>query len=75
MQFNKIGIENTTEIKSPLLSKYCCLEKICQLVDASSFMLSEKYTNNTINDGVSFVWKLTGKNLHKIKNNTAWKFP
>lgn len=42
MQFNNIGIEKTTDINRPLLSKYCCLENIFQLVDASSLILSEK---------------------------------
>lgn len=42
MQFNNIGIEKTTEINNPLLSKYCCLENTCQFDEAISFILSEK---------------------------------
>lgn len=47
IQFNNIGTENTIDINNPLLSKYCCLENICQLVEANSLILSEKYTSNT----------------------------
>lgn len=47
MQFNNIGIQKTTDMKSPLLSKYCCLENKVQFLAATSFMLSEKYTSNT----------------------------
>lgn len=47
MQFSNIGIENTTDMNNPLLSKYCCLENNAQFLAATSFMLSEKYTNST----------------------------
>lgn len=47
MQFNRIGIENTVDMNRPLLSKYCSREKDLQFLAASSFMVSEQYTNNT----------------------------
>lgn len=47
MQFNKIGIEKTMDMKRPLLSKYCCRDSDVQFFDAYSLMLSEKNTNNT----------------------------
>lgn len=40
-------MENTTDMKSPLLSKYCCLENNAQFLAATSLMFSEKYTSNT----------------------------
>lgn len=42
IQFSNIGIENTTDINRPLLSKYCCRENKAQLFAATSFILSEK---------------------------------
>lgn len=50
MQFNNIGIENTVDMKRPLLSKYCCFENDLQLSAAYSFILSEKYAISTINE-------------------------
>lgn len=47
MQFSSIGMENTTDMNSPLLSKYCCLENKVQFRAATSLMFSEKYTSNT----------------------------
>lgn len=47
MQFIKIGTENTTEMKRPLLSKYCWRENIFQFEEATSFIFSEKYTKST----------------------------
>lgn len=43
----KIGIENTTDMNNPLLSKYCCRENICQFEEAKLFKFSEKYTIST----------------------------
>lgn len=34
-------------MKSPLLSKYCCLEKLFHLAAANSLMLSEQYAADT----------------------------
>lgn len=48
IQLSRIGIENTVDIKNPLLSKYCCFENDCQLRAAISLMSSEKYTITTI---------------------------
>lgn len=42
-------MENTTEMKSPLLSKYCWRENIFQFEEATSFIYSEKYTMSTKN--------------------------
>lgn len=47
IQFNSIGTEKTIEIKSPLLSKYCCRENSAQFLEANSLMLSEKNTMST----------------------------
>lgn len=57
MQFKRMGIENTMEMKSPLESKYCCLEKIIQWLAAISLMLSEKYTSSRSARNRS-IWKL-----------------
>ena len=44
-------------MKSPLESKYCCLEKSIQLDAATSLMLSEKYTkSNRARNNI--IWKL-----------------
>lgn len=47
MQLRRIGMENTTDMKRPLLSKYCCLENRVQFRAATSFIFSEKYTRST----------------------------
>lgn len=49
IQFSKIGIENTVDINNPLLSKYCWRENVVQCRAANSLIVSEKYTNNTVN--------------------------
>lgn len=46
MQFIKIGTENTTDIKSPLESKYCCLEN--NLLKSNKYVISNTYQNNMI---------------------------
>lgn len=46
MQFIKIGTENTTDIKSPLESKYCCLEN--NLLKSNKYIISNTYQNNMI---------------------------
>jgi hypothetical protein len=47
MQLSRIGMEKTTDMNRPLLSKYCCLENRAQFRAATSFILSEKYTSST----------------------------
>lgn len=65
MQFNRIGIENTVDINNPLLSKYCSRENDFQCIAASSFIVSEKYTNNTVEE------KFKMKYYHSWINNKA----
>lgn len=50
MQLTRIGDEKMTLMKSPLESKYCCLENRCQFFAATSFRNSEQYTSTTEND-------------------------
>lgn len=69
MQLSSIGIENTTDINRPLLSKYCCLEKRAQFLAATSFILSEKYTSNTViyEENKMLTWViLTRQKIKKI---------
>ena len=42
MQLSRIGMEKTVEMKSPLLSKYCCRENDRQWIAATSLIDSVK---------------------------------